>query len=64
MSLSRWLDGLMPDSAAEIRAEIWGLGARHLGRPLDGALEELARPDLSPERARLLRACVRKLRDG
>jgi len=51
-------------SDADIRAEIWGLGARHLGAPLDGALCELKDPGLSSERATLLRACVRKLRQG
>lgn len=45
-------------SEAEIRAEIWSLGTRHLGRPLEGALDELKAPDLTAARA----ACVRKLR--
>jgi hypothetical protein len=47
---------------AEIRAEIWRLGARHRGWPLEGALEELAQPDLSMGRSVLLRACVEKLK--
>ena len=46
----------------QIRAEIWSLGARHRGEPLDGALRELAAPSLDPARAGLLRACVRQLR--
>jgi hypothetical protein len=49
-------------SEAEVRAEIWLLGTRHLGWPLEGAIEELKAPNLGFERARLLRACVRKLK--
>ncbi len=45
----------------EVRAEIWRLGTRHFGRPLEGALGELKAPGLSSDRAQLLRACVRKL---
>jgi general stress protein YciG len=45
----------------EVRSEIWRLGGRHLGAPLEGALEELNDPQLSRGRADLLRACVRKL---
>jgi len=47
---------------AEIRAEIWKLGVRHVGWPLEGALKELREPNLSMERTVLLRACVDKLR--
>ena len=47
---------------AEVRAEIWSLGARHLGRPLEGALDELKAPGLKAPRAHLLRACVRELK--
>jgi len=61
MSLLGWLRSTSVSSAA-VRAEIWSLGARHMGEPLDGALQELARADLSPERAHLLQACVRHLR--
>lgn len=46
----------------EIRGEIWRLGVRHAGYPLEGALEELREPDLSMDRAVLLRACVDRLR--
>jgi hypothetical protein len=46
----------------EVRAEIWRLGARHVGWPLEGALKELKEPDLTPARATLLRACVQKLK--
>jgi hypothetical protein len=49
-------------SEAEVRAEIWSLGSRHLGWPLEGALDELKAPGLSAERTLLLRACVQKLR--
>lgn len=49
-------------SEAEVRAEIWSLGTRHLGWPLEGALDELKAPGLPPARAQLLRACVRKLK--
>ncbi len=48
----------------EVRAEIWRLGTRHFGEPLEGALGELKAPGLSGERAQLLRACVRKLQAG
>jgi hypothetical protein len=51
-------------SPEAVRAEIWSLGARHYGEPLDGALRELAAPSLDPARAGLLRACVRQLRDA
>jgi hypothetical protein len=46
---------------AEVRAEIWSLGTRHLGWPLEGALDELKAPGLSTERTLLLRACIQKL---
>ena len=61
MSLSSWWRGGFP-SEAEVRAEIWKLGTRHLGWPLEGALDELKAPDLAPARAQLLRACVRELK--
>jgi len=48
--------------ATEVRAEIWRLGTRHLGWPLEGALAELKIPGLPAGRARLLRACVLKMR--
>lgn len=60
MSLLGWLRGPSVTDA-EVRAEVWRLGGRHLGWPLKGALEELKAPGLSAERARLLRACVRRL---
>jgi len=47
---------------AEVRAEIWKLGVRHIGWPLEGTLEELKDPQLPVGRAVLLRACVQKLR--
>ncbi len=47
---------------AEVRAEIWRLGQRHLGWPLEGALAELKEPNLPVARAILLRACVHQLR--
>ena len=61
MSLASWWHGARPSDAA-VRAEIWSLGARHLGWPLEGALDELKGSDLSPTRAQLLRACVRELK--
>jgi len=60
MSLFSWLASAGV-TEAEVRAEIWRLGTRHLGWPLEGALDELKAPDLSAARAQLLRACVRKL---
>lgn len=60
MSLSSWMQNTAV-SEAEVRAEIWRLGTQSLGRPLEGALDELKAPDLPARRARVLRACVRKL---
>ena len=60
MSLFSWMkSGLV--SEQEVRSEIWQLGARHMGWPLEGALEELNEPNIPRGRAELLRACVRKL---
>lgn len=61
MSLFSWM-GAGGVSEADVRSEVWKLGARHLGEPLEGALQELKASDLSAEREQLLRACVRKLR--
>jgi hypothetical protein len=61
MSFWAWLRNIMP-SDAEIRAEIWRLGTRHRGQPLEGALDELTTPGLAAGRVVLLRACVAKLR--
>ena len=47
---------------AEVRAEVWNLGVRHFGSPLEGALAELDAESVEPARAQLLRACVRHLR--
>ena len=60
MSFSTWF-GSAAVSEAEVRAEIWKLGARHRGEPLAGALEELKAHDLPDREASLLRACVRQL---
>ncbi len=48
-------------SDVEVRAEIWRLGSRHMGQPLEGALDELKATGLPPNRVLLLRACVKKL---
>lgn len=61
MSFFSWFSGDQVTDA-DVRAEIWRLGARHMGQPLDGAIAELKAPDLSSRQAALLRACVRKLR--
>ena len=60
MNLREWFVGGAVTEAA-VRAEIWSLGARHHGWPLEGAIDELAARDISNDRAALLRACVRKL---
>lgn len=60
MGLSSWFRSATP-SDAEVRAEIWSLGARHLGYPLDGALGELKAPGITMHRAQLLRACIRQM---
>lgn len=61
MSLLSWLRNVAPSEAA-VRREIWSLGARHRGEPLEGALTELGQQGVSPSRQVLLRACVEKLR--
>jgi hypothetical protein len=60
VSLAAWFRSAVV-SDADVRAEIWRLGTRHLGWPLEGALKELKAPGLTAGRAQLLRACVRKL---
>jgi len=60
MSIGSWWRGAFPTDA-EVRTEIWMLGTRHRGWPLDGALEELKAANLTPARTQLLRACVRDL---
>jgi len=50
-----------PVSEAEIRTEIWSLGTRHLGWPLEGARDELKARNIPVRQAMLLRACIRKL---
>lgn len=63
MTLFSWLAARGP-TPAEIRAEVWNLGVRHRGEPLQGARQELARHGLAPAREALLKACIRSLRDG
>jgi hypothetical protein len=63
VSLASWFRGAVV-SDAEVRSEIWKLGSRHLGRPLEGAMEELNSADVTPGRASLLRSCIRKLRSA
>jgi hypothetical protein len=58
--LFAWLRHAAPSQAA-IRAEIWSLGARHRGEPLEGALSELGAGGLPAGRTALLRACVGRL---
>ena len=60
MSLFAWLQRAAV-TEAEVRAEIWRLGTRHFGWPLEGAIEELKDRELPASRALLLQACVRKL---
>ena len=61
MSLFGWLRGAAAVSADEVRAEVWKLGVRHNGWPLEGALKELNDPAVTAGRANLLRACFRQL---
>jgi hypothetical protein len=56
------LVGGSPVGKAEVRAEIWRLGSRHRGSPLEGALDELKTANLPADRVRLLRACVHSLK--
>lgn len=44
---------------AEVRAETWALGSRHLGEVAAGARLELKLPGLTPRRGVLLRAVLR-----
>jgi hypothetical protein len=60
MSLFSWLPSGPSD--ADVRSEVWKLGVRHRGEPLDGALAELKTGGLSAERAQLLQACVRQMK--
>jgi len=61
MAFWTWLRAIGGDNA-EVRSEIWRLGNRYQGRPLEGAREELKAPGLAPKRVQLLRACVRRLK--
>jgi len=61
VGLFSWL-GASSVSDADVRSEIWKLGVRHHGWPLEGALDELKASGLTAGRADLLRACVQKLR--
>jgi len=60
MSLFSWFN-TASISDADVRREIWRLGARHFGYPLQGALKELKMPDLPVRQAMLLKVCVRRL---
>lgn len=60
MSLSSWFQNASV-SDADVRGEIWRLGGRHFGYPLEGALKELKAQDIPVRQAMILRACVRKL---
>ena len=60
MSLFSWLP--TGASEADVRSEVWSLGVRHRGEPLEGALAELKAGGLSSERMKLLQACVRQLK--
>jgi hypothetical protein len=60
MSLFSWLPS--GPSEADVRSEVWKLGVRHRGEPLDGAIAELKAGDLSAERSKLLQACVRQMK--
>jgi hypothetical protein len=61
MSLLGWF-GVGGATPAEVRAEVWRLGALYRGEPLNGALQELKDPATSSVRAALLKACVQELR--
>jgi hypothetical protein len=63
MSISNWLSSFTL-SPAEVRAEVWRLGVRHHGEPLQGALAELKGRGLAPARVALLHACVRSMKQA
>jgi hypothetical protein len=52
----------MAVTAAQLRQEIFALGGRHMGDPLNGAIIELKDEALSYERRRLLDAVVAHLK--
>jgi len=52
------------ESSEGVRLEILLLGGRHRGDVLGGAIEELRAPGLDPNRARLLRAVVHRLKSA
>jgi len=60
MGLASWFRSVSV-SDADVRGEIWRLGTRHRGWPLEGAIEELKARDLPARQEMILRACVRKL---
>jgi hypothetical protein len=61
MSLASWFRDASI-SQAEVRAEIWRLGARTQGWPLEGAIAELKARNIPVRRAVLLRLCIRTLK--
>ena len=61
MALFPWLARLGP-TEEEVRGEVWRLGVRYRGEPLEGAKQELSAPGLPPARSALLRACIRTLK--
>ena len=63
MGLSSWFRNASV-SEADVRREIWQLGTRHFGQPLEGAIEELKARDLPVRQAMILRACVQKLQSA
>lgn len=60
MSIMRWLSR-QAITDANVRGEIFRLGGRHAGEPLEGARRELKTGGLPFHQAMLLRACIRKL---
>lgn len=63
-AFSTLLDRLRPGgvSAQDVRAEAWALGARHMGKVVEGARLELESPGLTASRAALLRAVIKSVK--
>jgi hypothetical protein len=63
VNLFGWLGGTGV-TKAQVRIEVWKLGARNQGEALQAARDELKAGGLTADRIQLLKACVRELSAG